>query len=106
MSRNVTELGDPLIQDLGDGSLVFEQLEMRHEGYYLCEIKGARMSSQTLLTVVDMSDEGIGEWTEVIILFQLHFINSLSLSPSLSLSLFLSLSPPLSLSLSLSHLTR
>jgi hypothetical protein len=64
MSQKVTELGDPLIRDPGDGSLIFERLQRNHSGVYLCEIKGTRpMSAQTLLNVIDMRDEftGIGE---------------------------------------------
>ena len=60
-SQRVSELGDPLIQDLGNGSLIFEQLQINHSGLYLCEIQGARsLTSQTLLTVVNMTEESIG----------------------------------------------
>lgn len=63
-SQSVIELGDPLIRDLGNGSLIFEQLQSNHSGLYLCEIQGARsLTSQTLLIVVDMKEEesmGVG----------------------------------------------
>ena len=60
-SQRVSELGDPLIQDPGDGSLIFELLQSNHSGLYLCMIQGAQsMSSQTLLKVVDMKKEFMG----------------------------------------------
>ena len=60
-SQRVSELGDPLILDLGNGSLIFEQLQSNHTGLYLCEIQGARsMTSQTLLTVVNMKEGFMG----------------------------------------------
>ena len=67
MSQRVSELGDPLILDPGNGSLIFEQLQRNHSGLYLCEIQGPRsMTSQTLLSVVDMDEEfmGVGKLIE------------------------------------------
>lgn len=63
-STRILELGDPLIRDPGNGSLIFERLQSNHSGLYLCEIEGSRsMTSRTLLTVSMASEEftGIGE---------------------------------------------
>ena len=60
-SQPVSELGDPLIQDPGNGSLIFVQLQSNHSGWYFCKIQGeTSMMSQTLLTVVNMKDEFMG----------------------------------------------
>ena len=67
MLTRVNELGDPLIRDPGNGSLIFERLQDNHSGVYLCEIEGTgSTTSQTRLMVVDMNaDSGVGKLEEI-----------------------------------------